>query len=136
MHCVNRWVSKTKRKPVPFPRQILLCSLFAATALCAACGSKKVPRKPVVIPAAKTNETVVTAAVAPIGRVASINKSSRFVVISYSIGSEPTLRQKLNVYRNNLKVGELRVTGPQSEGNTVADIIVGEVELNDEVRED
>ena len=43
---------------------------------------------------------------------------------------------RLSVYRNGLKVGEVKVTGPQHENDTVADIIAGDVQLHDEVRED
>lgn len=44
--------------------------------------------------------------------------------------------KRLNVYRNGLKVGELKVTGPQRDNNTVADIVAGECQVGDEVRED
>jgi hypothetical protein len=84
----------------------------------------------------QTNQTVITPASGATGRVAMVNKTSRFVVLSYAFGSEPSIGQKLNVYRNSLKVAELKVTGPQSQGNTVADITTGEIQIDDEVRED
>ena len=85
---------------------------------------------------AKTNETMVVPALSATGKVAYVNRASRFAVLDYPIGSEPALRQKLNVYRNNLKVAELLVTGPKTDGNIVADITTGEVQAGDEVRED
>lgn len=85
---------------------------------------------------AKTNQVTVTLAATASGRVAMVNKASRFAVLGYAIGSEPPVGQKLNAYRDGLKVAELKVTGPQSEGNTVADITAGEVQVDDEVRED
>lgn len=100
------------------------------------CASRKSDLKAGSTETVKTNQTIVTPALGVAGHVASVNRTARFVVLSYPIGSEPPLRQKLNVYRNNLKVAELFVTGPQKEGNTVADIVTGEVQLNDEVRED
>ena len=41
----------------------------------------------------------------------------------------------MNVYRGGLKVGEVKVTGPQRENETVADIIAGDVQPHDEIRE-
>jgi hypothetical protein len=41
----------------------------------------------------------------------------------------------LNVYRDVLKVGEIKVTGPNRSFNTVADIITGECREMDKVRE-
>lgn len=68
------------------------------------------------------------------GRVAKVNP--RFVVLTYPFGGVPTVGQLLTVYRNGKKVGELKITGPQRDINTVADIISGEVQENDEVRVD
>jgi hypothetical protein len=48
----------------------------------------------------------------------------------------PQTDHHLGVFRNGLKVGEVKVTGPQHENDTVADIITGEIQLHDEVRED
>jgi hypothetical protein len=45
------------------------------------------------------------------------------------------MEQRMNVYRHVLKVGEVKVTGPQIEDNVVADIVEGESGLGDEVRE-
>jgi hypothetical protein len=42
----------------------------------------------------------------------------------------------MNLYRNGLKVGELRVTGPQQDANIVADVITGDAAAGDEVRVD
>jgi hypothetical protein len=68
------------------------------------------------------------------GQVAMVNVAARFVVISFPPGSVPPVQSELNVYRNGLKVGTLKVTGPQRENNTVADIISGDIHLHDEVR--
>lgn len=64
-----------------------------------------------------------------------VNKSARFVVLNFPIGEVAPRGQRLNVYRNGLKVAEVQVTGPQRENNTVADILTGSPEVNDEVRE-
>ena len=68
------------------------------------------------------------------GQVAMVNAAARFVVISFSAGSTPRTGRQLYVFRNGLKVGELRITGPQRENDTVADIISGNIQLYDEVR--
>lgn len=68
------------------------------------------------------------------GRVASAN--SNFAVLTFPFGNVPSNGQELNVYRDGKKVGELRVTGPQRDINTVADIVSGEAQVNDEVRPD
>jgi hypothetical protein len=70
-----------------------------------------------------------------IGRVVLVNPN-RFVVLTFPIGTLPTPDQRLNVYRNGLKVGELKVTRWQMDVNAVADIVAGECRTGDEVRED
>jgi hypothetical protein len=69
------------------------------------------------------------------GRVLKVNHEARFAVLNFPIGRLPALDQRLNVYRHDLKVGELKVTGPQKEDNIVADITVGEAEVGDVVRD-
>jgi hypothetical protein len=111
--------------------------IFLASICCViGCVSKK---QPPTITAGKmigTNQTIVMPALSAVGHVAYVNRASRFAVLDYPIGSMPVLRQKLNVYRNNLKVAELIVTGPKTDGNIIADITTGEVQAGDEVRED
>jgi len=68
------------------------------------------------------------------GQVAMVNPEARFVVISFPPGSVPQTGQRLNVYRNGLKVGEVAVTGPQHENDTVADISAGDVQVHDDAR--
>jgi hypothetical protein len=79
-----------------------------------------------------------TVIVAPVpgmaGRVVSLNAAGQFVVITYEGGQMPTRGQKLNVYRNSLKVGELKATDWQNGPNQVADILTGEAGPGDEVR--
>ena len=47
----------------------------------------------------------------------------------------PALEQRLIVYRGGLKVGEVKVSGPQQDDNIVADIVAGQAEAGDEVRD-
>ena len=54
--------------------------------------------------------------------------------MTFPIGHLPLLNQRLHVYRQGLKVGEIRVTGPQLDDNVVGDISAGEARAGDEVR--
>ena len=47
----------------------------------------------------------------------------------------PNMDQHLFLYRAGLKVAEVNVTGPQSDDNTVADLISGDAQVGDEVRD-
>jgi len=68
------------------------------------------------------------------GTVVSVNPVGRFVVLRFPGGRLPAVGQPLAVYRDGLRVGELKVTGPQREEHIVADITAGEVRVGDEVR--
>jgi hypothetical protein len=43
--------------------------------------------------------------------------------------------QTLFLYRDGLKVGEVKITGPQKDENIVADLLHGEARAGDEVRD-
>lgn len=70
-----------------------------------------------------------------IGKVAVYNTAGRFVVLDFPLGRMPVIDQTLFVYRQGLKVGEVKVTGPERDHNTVADLVSGEARKGDEVRE-
>ena len=69
------------------------------------------------------------------GRIASVNSSLNFAVLTFPIGQMPPVDAHLYVYRNGSRAAELKVTGPQKEDNTVADIVSGVAMPGDEVRE-
>ncbi len=69
------------------------------------------------------------------GAVVSVNEVGRFVVLRFPLGRMPTEGAPLYVYRQGLKVADLKVTGPQKDDHTVADIALGECRVNDEVRD-
>lgn len=80
---------------------------------------------------------IVTPATGSTGRILTVNTTARYVVISYAIGVPlPPLEQRLNVYRNGLKVAEIKITGPSRDSNTIGDIVAGECQVADEVRTD
>lgn len=95
------------------------------------------PLTPIGVTKPVTNENtfIVTPEEGLHGRIASVNANLRFVVLTFPIGQMPATDTHLNVYRNGNKVAELKVTGPQREDNTVADVTSGDPIAGDEVRE-
>jgi hypothetical protein len=81
------------------------------------------------------NVFTITPAQGANGRVASVNTGLNFVVLTFPIGQVPPIDAQLYVYRNGARAAEVKVTGPQKEDNTVADIVSGTVLAGDEVRE-
>jgi hypothetical protein len=71
-----------------------------------------------------------------LGMVVSVNSALRFLVMDFQVRKLPVLEQRLNVYRNGQKVGEIKVTGPARETTIAGDIMIGEAQVGDEVRED
>jgi hypothetical protein len=85
--------------------------------------------------AARTNPPSADPIVLPAsGRVEQVNLGQRFVVIDYTLGGMPALQSLVNVYRNDQKVGELRLSGPERNGFVAADIVDGFIQVDDEVR--
>ena len=78
------------------------------------------------------NISVTPANVPATGRVSLVNGD--FVILTYPIGKLPRVGQRLSVYRNGMKVGELKVSEPQHDPNTAADITAGEARTGDEAR--
>jgi hypothetical protein len=70
------------------------------------------------------------------GKVVSVNAKLQFVVLDFSFRALPAVGQRLSLYRQGAKVGEVRVSGPLQEPKAVADIIAGGAQLGDEARED
>lgn len=79
-------------------------------------------------------EMSVTADDLLVGKVAKVNPEGRFVILTFPIGHLPALQQRLSVYRLGLKVGEVRITGPQLDDSVAGDIVAGEAQAGDEVR--
>jgi hypothetical protein len=70
------------------------------------------------------------------GKVISVNPAGRFAVLRFPIGQMPPVDQRVSAYRSGLKVANLKISGPQRDVHTVADIIDGECRAGDEVRAD
>jgi len=86
-------------------------------------------------PAAVAPQSIVTPDNSLTARVVSYNTSGRFVVLGFPVGQMPKLEQGLFLYRDGMKVGEVKITGPQRENNIVADLVTGEAQVGDEVRD-
>ncbi|HNQ74193.1 MAG TPA: hypothetical protein PKN95_11390 [Verrucomicrobiota bacterium] len=82
-----------------------------------------------------SSKLLVTAEQGLAGTVVTFNQAGRFVVLDFAPGKMPAVDQTLFVYRQGLKVGEVRVTGPQRDHNTVADLVSGEALKGDVVRD-
>src|SRR5216684_5118341 len=82
-----------------------------------------------------SQKLIVTAESGLVGKVVKVNLEGRFVVLNFPIGHLPKLDQRLNVYRLGLKVGEVKVTGPQMDDDIVGDLVNGEARTGDEVRD-
>lgn len=68
------------------------------------------------------------------GTVISVNPSARFAVVRFPIGQLPPLNQRMSAYRQGLKVADLKISGPQRDVHTIADIVAGECRVGDDVR--
>jgi hypothetical protein len=118
------------------PSLSLVCAL--AMSGCAAKKTAAPPRAGAMAApsgAPATNQSlIVTPENALVGKVATVNTTARFVVLNFPLGKMAAVEQRLDLYRRGLKVGEVKVTGPQRENNIVADLVAGEAEVGDDVR--
>jgi hypothetical protein len=103
---------------------------------------KQLPPPPVVdlstgasVTPTSTNTFLVTPDLSPVGRVVRVNSGLRFVVLSFPMGQTPNTGVRMNVFRRNVIVGEVRVTEQQRDNNAVADIVLGDAKEGDEVRQ-
>lgn len=69
-----------------------------------------------------------------VGRVSSVNGDLHFVVLTFPFGHLPPVGSRMNIFRNGAIVGEVKISGPQRDDNSVADIILGDAQKGDEVR--
>lgn len=104
-------------------------------------GRHKQPPPPSVVDlsgnpvAATTNTFLVTPDLSTTGQVASVNKNLRFVVVTFATGQVPSVGARMNIYRRGEIVGEIKITEPQRDNNSAADIVFGDAQKGDEVRQ-
>ncbi|MBM3845485.1 MAG: hypothetical protein FJ405_04245 [Verrucomicrobia bacterium] len=70
-----------------------------------------------------------------VGKVTTVNTLGKFVVLSFPVGVMPAVGASLEVFRDGVKCGEVKVTGPQRDTFIVADVLKGTLQINDEVRQ-
>jgi hypothetical protein len=83
---------------------------------------------------APAGKLIVTPEEKAVGKVVRVNEAGHFVVLNFPVGKLPALEQVFNLYRSGLKVGEVKVTGPNQDENIVADITAGDAAEGDQVR--
>jgi len=103
---------------------------------------KETPPPPVVdlttgasVTQTSTNTFLVTPDISAVGRVVRVNGNLRFVVLTFPIGQTPPNGTRMNVFRRGSIVGEVRVTDQQRNNNAIADIVLGDAQNGDEVRQ-
>lgn len=116
----------------------LMKSYFALFLACVTLGAgcaktKPDAAKPAVVEVRE--EPIIRPVTRPIGRISTVSLVSRFVVITYPSSNLPKTGQQLGVYREGRKVGQAKVTGPERDTITAADLVDGEAQAGDEVRE-
>jgi hypothetical protein len=80
----------------------------------------------------KSSETYITPALGAVARVELVNAQGRFVVLSFPPGHVPPPGQLWRINHRGLKIGRVKITGPQRAIDTVADIVEGEANVGDE----
>jgi len=113
----------TKFFPIVLATTVASCSMFHRSAPTAA------------RPASVETAPIVTLDSSLSAKVVSYNQSKRYVVLNFPSGQMPKIDQALFLYRDGLKTAELKVTGPQSDNNIVADVVSGDALVGDDVRD-
>ena len=83
----------------------------------------------------KGSPLIVTPDASLAAKVVSYNSTGRFVVLSFSVGQMPGMGQSLFLYHDGLKAGEVKISGPRRDNNIVADLVNGDAQAGDEVRD-
>ena len=118
--------------------RLSLCFLLACF-IVSGCGSHRTPpEQPASAPTTSvTNnpEPIVTPDNSLSAKVVRYNPVGRFVVLSFPVGQMPQPGQTFFLYRAGVKVGEIKITGPQRDNDTVADLTDGDAQEGDDVRQ-
>ncbi len=94
------------------------------------------PRQKTSAAVPKGSTLIVTPDMSFTAKVVRYNSAGRFVVLSFPIGQMEAVGQELFLYRGGLKTGEVKITGPQDDNNNiVADLVAGDAQVGDEVRD-
>ena len=111
----------------------LLLSLLAAGILLAGCASQR--PKPISSAYGPNSQKIVTPDTSLAAKVVQYNSTGRYVVLGFPIGQLPKAGQVLFIYRNGLKVAEVKTDTWQRDNDVVADLVAGDAQIGDEVRD-
>jgi hypothetical protein len=103
-----------------------------AALLLAGCAHHGPPAKPAPPDKKNSKQTLVTPDLTTIGRVEMVNAGGRFIVLSFPPGHVPPPGQPWRINHRGLTIGRVKITGPQRDMDTVADIVEGEANVGDE----
>lgn len=79
---------------------------------------------------------IVTPDLSLAAKVVSVNDAGHFVVLSFPAGKLPETQRTLSLYRQGLKVAEVKIGTDKNENLIVADITSGDPRVGDVVRVD
>jgi len=114
----------------------LSLSLILVLALGAAgCGLFHSHKASTASPAAGA-KPIVTSDASLSATIVAVNPVGRFVVLSFSGLQMPKVGQSFFIYRSGLKVAEVKITGPRQDENIVADLLSGDAQVGDAVRDE
>jgi hypothetical protein len=113
-------------------RLIMFAPLLAAGILISGCASHR-QKASAAVP--KGSTLIVTPDISFTAKVVRYNSIGRYVVLSFPIDQMPAVGQGLFLYRGGLKTGAVKITGPQNDNNIVADVVDGDAQVGDEVRD-
>ena len=113
-------------------RLIVFAPLLAVGILISGCAS---PRQTTSAGVPKGSTLIVTPDMSFTAKVVRYNSIGRYVVLSFPVGQMPAVGQGLFLYRGGLKTGAVKITGPQNDNNIVADVVDGDAQVGDEVRD-
>ena len=83
---------------------------------------------------AAMNKETATPAAQVIGKIALVNAQLRYVILDFGTTRLPKSGQRFAIYRASEKVGQIRTSNEASGTNVAADIILGDLQVGDEVR--
>jgi hypothetical protein len=113
------------------PAQVSVTNNAAAVVATPATAPMTPPSAPATSPKPKV---IVTPDTTLAGSIVRVNDSDRFAVLNFPVDKMPAVGAHMNIYRKGLKVGELKVTGPQQDDDIVGDLTNGEAQIGDDVR--
>ena len=98
------------------------------------CATKHHPAA-VTPPAPAVLKPIVTLDASLSAKVVRVNTEGRFVVLEFPTGELPRMNQIWYVYHAGLKAAEVKIGNRQLENTIIADVLTGQAEPGDVVRE-